>query len=316
MNKNSALGYPDRSLVFQTISVRGARWEIGYQDSTIAVGMPDSEGNQPSDGSGPVFVPEFFFNFIPSYLIQQILGDGETPWLQRLNYNSLMGFFGRIHGESPSGIPWYVEAQILIDDFNANALFKPDSPVQNPYIGAWMLSGLLDTRMGSLRFSHAGALAYAFQTSGALRYSYTYYPEVGFPHYGSWQPIDYRENYLGFYLGENTLAFRLDWEQSIPVSTRLGHNLQLYGVGEYTISGSKSPMNPWGDYQSWDDHPGAGESAFGSTRLLDEELLEHGIRIGASGSLTRRVGPGMLTFRIEGELSSWINVLRLDPIDR
>ena len=313
LNRNSALGYPDRSVVFQTIGVHGDGWEVGFQDSVVAVPLPVSDGEkitQTSDGTGPVFVPALFFLPLPNYVTQYILGGGENPWRQSINYKSLMGFYGRMRLD----LPLELEAQILIDDFNANAFVRPDHPHQNPFMGAWMLSGRMPTPIGAFRFSHAGSLMYTFQTSHNRRYSYTYYPEVVFPRGDEWQVIDYRDNYLGFFLGDNTVAFRLDWEHHLRPQRPVAFDLGLDGLLEYTVSGSKSPLNPWGDYRSWSDHPGEGPLA--STRLLDEEVLEHGLRLGLSASASRRWGPGTIALRLATGAGVWFNVLRLDEVDR
>lgn len=313
LNRNSVHGYPDRSIVFQTIGVTRPNWEVGFQDATVAVPMPDPDGGQTSDGSGPTFVPELFFNPFPSYLNQYILGAGEAPWVQDINYKSLMGFYGVLRGETRE-LPWKVEGQILVDDFNANAIWNPGSEHQNPFMGAWMLSGRLDTGAGRFRLSHAGSLAYTFQTYGNRRYSYTYYPEVAFPRGGELSPIDYRENYFGFYHGPNTAAFRLDWEHELPAPPALGETIALDGELEYTISGTKSPLNPWAEYESWRDH--GSDGAFTSTRYLDDDRLEHGVRLGLSGTLTRELGVGRLTVGLHGELGVWVNVLKLDELTR
>lgn len=309
LTRNSAHGYPDKSIVFQTFAVTGERWEVGFQDSTVLVPLPGADGEQTSDGTGPLFVPEFFFNPLPGYLTQYIVGSGEYPWRQAINYKSLMGFFGVLEGRTAS-LPWRFEGQILVDDFNAHAITHPHREHQNPFMGAWMLSGRIDTAAGRFRLSHAGALMYTFQTSGNRNYGYTYYPEISWPRGDERRTFDYRDNYFGLYLGENTLALRADWEHELPVSRPLGGVLAVEGGLEYTVSGSKSPANQWGDYSSWRDH--GGEGAFGSTRLLDEEVLEHGLSLAVGSSISPRLLGGTLTVRVSGELTHWWNVLRRD----
>lgn len=331
LSRNSVIDYPDKSVVFQTIALTRENWEFGFQDATVAVPIRAEqiddiylddddeivvERIRRSDGSGPVFVPELFFSPLPGYLTQYIVGarnsDEGRPWGQEINYKSLMGFYGVLRGEAYE-LPWEVESQILVDDFNANAVFNPDG-TQNPYMGAWMLSGLLETEYGHFRLSHAGSLMYTFQTSGSRRYSYTYYPEVWFPRDGGEQTIDYRDSYFGFHLGENTLAFRLDWEDTYGAPERLGETISLESGIEYTASGSKSPANQWGDFDSWQDLDGAGSGtgAFSSTRLLDESPLEHGLSLSLGASLSRPLGAGLMTLGLTGDFGTWFNVLRRD----
>lgn len=337
LSRNSVLDYPDKSLVFQTVAVTRPNWEFGFQDATVAVPIraeqiedvyaEDGDGSEEvvverirrSDGSGPVFVPELFFSPLPGYLTQYIIGAQEPeegrPWGQEINYKSLMGFYGVLDGHA-RGTPWEVEAQILVDDFNANAVFNPDDS-QNPFMGAWMLSGLIETDYGRFRLSHAGSLMYTFQTSQDRRYSYTYYPDTKFPRNGRMQTIDYRDNYFGLYLGENTLAFRLDWDDQYAAPERLGNNIDLNATVEYTASGSKSPANQWGDFDSWRDLEGAGSGtgAFSSTRLLDESPLEHGLSFSLGAALSRPLGAGALTLGLTGDFGAWFNVLERDTAD-
>ena len=315
LNRNSVHGYPDRSAIFQTVAIRRPGWEVGFQDATVAVGKPRADGERPSDGTGPVFVPEFFFVPLPSYVNQRILRSGENPWLQDINFKSMMGFYAVVRSETTGGLRWETEGQILFDDFNTNAIFQPQE-WQNPFIGGWMLSGKVDSPLGAFRLSHAGTLAYLFQTSSERRYSYTYYPEVTFPLGGELQVIDYRDNYVGFYLGENTAAVRLDWERHIEPNLERPRvdRVSIDASGEYTVSGSKSPLNPWTEYDDWREH--GEEWPFGSTRFLGEDPLEHGLLFGAGVETRIPAGTGALIPRIEATAGVWYNVLRLTPLTR
>ncbi len=314
LSRNSVFDSPEKSVVFQTVAIRRPRWEVGFQDATVAVPPPESNEDPPqtSDGSGPVFVPELFFSPLPGYMTQYIIGGGESlgagaPWVQDFNYKSLMGFYGVLRG-GEARLPWEVEAQILVDDFNANAIMNPDGN-QNPFIGAWMLSGIVDTDYGNFRLSHAGSLMYTFQTSHNRNYGYTYYPYTYFERNGE-QTIDYRDNYFGFFLGDNTLAFRLDWDRGFPVGAAIDRTIGVEAGLEYTVSGSKSPANQWGDLDHWSDHNGDG--AFGSTRLLDEDRLEHGLALHLAGEYTYPLRFGSLRFGLDGTFGVWFNVLRRD----
>ncbi|MFO7878272.1 MAG: hypothetical protein R6U55_17020 [Desulfovermiculus sp.] len=329
LNRNSdikrgyELGYPDRSVVFQTVAITREHWEFGFQDSTVAVPAKDSavvgvndgeselERAQTSDGSGPLFVPDLFFSPLPGFLTQYILGSGDNPWRQDINYNSLMGFYGVVRGDG-ADLPWQVESQILVDDFNANAFFNPSAEQQNPFMIGWMVSGRIDTDLGRFRLSHAGSTMYTFQDSQDRNYSYTYYPEISFPlnDEGDRRTLDYRDNYFGFYLGENTLALRLDWERDFDVAWGSFDRLDAGASLEYTVSGTKSPANQWGDYSDWKEH--GNDWPAESTRLLDESTLEHGLSLSTQTSISRPLGGAELNVGLTGDLGVWFNVLEQD----
>ncbi|TVR57349.1 MAG: hypothetical protein EA426_12230 [Spirochaetaceae bacterium] len=324
LTRNSEIGYPDRSIVFKTLAITQPNWEFGFQDAIVAVAptvtIDGVTSPPPGDGSGPVFVPEYFFNPIPAVFTQYTLGGGKSPWVQRINHNSLMGFYGLMRGETPSAMRWDAVAQWLVDDVNLNAIVNPDSPHQNPNKWAWLIAARLSTPYGAFRFSHAGAHMYTFQTSGHRRYEYTYYPDVLFPRGGGLlDPIDYRDNYFGFYLGENTAAFKLDWEWQIPRLPVPGAELHTAAALSYTVSGSKSPSNPWHEHDSWRDPVPDGRKY--STRFLDEDILEHGALLTLEAEWRSPLGPGRYTVGLRANFGHWWNVLRLesvdgDPVDR
>ncbi len=308
LTRNSANDFPDRSIVFKTLAITQPSWEFGFQDAIVAV----APSAPPGDGSGPVFVPEYFFNPIPAVFTQYTLGGGNSPWVQNLNHNSLMGFYGLMRGETPQAMEWDALAQWLVDDVNLNAIVNPDSPHQNPNKWAWLIAARIATPYGAFRLSHAGAHMYTFQTSGNRRYEYTYYPDVVFPRGGGvLDPIDYRDNYFGFYLGENTAAFKLDWEWALPRLPVPGAELHLAGAASYTVSGSKSPSNPWHEYKKWDEpYPDRKYS----TRFLDEETLEHGALLTLEAEWRQPLGPGRYTVGLRADFGHWWNVLRLTPV--
>ncbi len=420
LTRNSAHDFPDKSITFQTVGINRPNWEIGYQDAIVAVDLPDADsgeeqgdepgytsGGQKADGTGPVFVPEYFFNPLPGYFIQYVLGGGQYPWLRDINHKSLMGFYGVIRGEfsepdrEPAGAQtnggdggragagahgdadggdgaggdggtlrdaggddaardggtlrdaggdndtggpggeadgdaggdggnfegnlasrlrprtWELQGQILVDDFDPEFIWDRESPV-SPQMMAWMLSGELGTGLGSFRLTHAGAHMYTFQTSGERRYSYTHYPDVAFPRGDVLQPIDYRDNYFGFYLGENTAAFRLDWEHKLtPRPGALRVPLAHVGLDAglaYTISGSKSPLNSWHEYESWRDHETG--DRISHTRWLDEDVLEHGFELGVGAKGELHYPWGTLGLGVAADLGIWLNVLELEPLGR
>ena len=85
--------------------------------------------------------------------------------------------------------------------------------------------------------------------------------------------IQIEDNSVGYKYGENNLALQLDWKGE-AAGFALGAGL------EFRLSGSNSPANPWGDWNSYPD---------GGTRWLDEDLLEKRILAGFEAS--REFGP-------------------------
>ncbi len=197
---------------------------------------------------------------------------------------------------------------------NWNRFLAPDD-FQNPDKMAWMIGGRMETPLGSFGLWHAGALRYTFQAFGGgtgegatvLMYSYTYYPETRFPRGDSMQAIPNRKNYFGLYLGENSAGFRLDWENQYSLPIEGSDDLAVNASLEFTLTGSQSPANPWGEYTTWFQHEQQG------TRYLDDELLEKGIILTASGLWG---GPpqawGKLVGSVDIRAGVCLNALRLE----
>lgn len=380
LNRNSAHGFPDRGATYKRFSLNFGNWEVGYQDSIVSVAMHETWVNdQPlhewerdqllehgddadfdpgsddvvwrrpprGDGTGPYFVPEYFFSPIPSFLLQYVTGGGEKPFLMDHNHTSIMGFYTRYQRDT-----WELQAQWLVDDINFNR-FLPDGGSQNPDKMGWMLGGRLQTRYGRFGLWHGGATRYTFQpygrsssSEGSLNrmYGYTYYPAVEYPRStapGGMQAIPNRENNIGLYLGENSAGFRLDWDHQLLLGGARPADLDLRAGMEFTLTGSQSPANPWGEYTHWAQH-----DAPTGTRYLDDDVLEKGIiaRVGASwqphaGSLGGFGSPlgsssasrrgdastaasasnnanqrGWGSLKLEADLSfgGWLNVLQLE----
>ena len=318
LNRNSALDHPDRSVTFQTTGFVRPTWEFGFQQAIVAVSL---DGR--SDGTGPLFVPEYFLNPFPNYLTQWTLGGGDTPWRQDINHKSLMGFYGRLELPGPDLGPageqsqWEFQGQWLVDDFAANLIWEREGDV-NPFMMAWLASAALHTDWGRLRLTHAASHAYTFQTSAGRRYSYTWYPEVYYPVDGELRPLDYRDNYAGFYHGPNTAAIRLDWQHDLPADTIPAtlplDPLRLDAGLAYTASGEKSPLNPWGELESWRDHDTDGRD---HTRWLDDDVLEHAIELDLSAAAELPITPRQrLGLSLGLDLSHRWNPITLTDSDR
>ena len=94
---------------------------------------------------------------------------------------------------------------------------------------------------------------------------YTYYPSSEY-YYPKDNPetkiLDYKENYLGYIYGENTVSFLIDYlNQSVKIDN--------YVSLEYAISGEKSPHEPWNGYKTYEL----------GTHLLNDDILEHFIEL-------------------------------------
>ena len=232
LNNLSANGYGPRGMNYKVYGVKLGRLRVGFQDVVLYL-----------DRS---FSTDFFLNPIPMYLTQLVSVqplNNPNPWEQISNDNTLMGFFGDYTAPK-----WYGYAQVLIDDLSLTFFTPWIHKYVHPWKIAWSLGGTYNFPFGTLGFYQAGATKYTFeptyQTStqpNEYPYQYTFYPAdqhtlTG----GTVLPIPYDNNYIGYQYGENNLAFMATYKKTI----------QKYRVGgdvEYTISGSKSPNNPWGN---------------------------------------------------------------------
>ena len=263
LNEDSRLGYPDRGANIRSYGVQVGDLRVGYQDIAVY--------------SGRTFDIEYLLNPIPTFFLQYARLSTGTPWAAGSNDNSILGFFADYTKPDLYGY-----GQVLIDDFNFNAIFFPDR-TQNPFKVAWSTGGAVDLGPGRLGAYHAGATKYTFQPYGGgsvgsatdTRYGYTYYPEVEYTVEGEVRVIAPQENYIGYLHGENNLAFLVDY--ALPVD-----RFTTRGSLELTISGDKSPANPWHQYNTYlDDGEG--------TRFLESDRLE--TKLLAAGRASAPFGP-------------------------
>lgn len=283
LNRDSALGYPDRGANLRTYGVAFNGFRVGFQDAIVYTDR--------------TFNLEYLVNPLPGFFLQYIKGGSYVPWAESTNENSIMGFFADY--TRPGA---YAYAQLLVDDINANAILDPDS-FQNPSKVAWSLGGRYAAGPGVLGLYHAGATKYTFQAYGGgsvgsasdTKYGYVYYPGVTYEVDGNQQIIAPQDNYIGYLHGENNIAFLAEYESPVgPVAT--------VSSLELTISGSKSPANPWHEYNYYSE---GGEG----TRLLDDDRLE--TKIVASGRVVWPVG----RWRVFADLSLGYVVNELELTD-
>ncbi|WP_075780556.1 hypothetical protein [Marinitoga sp. 1137] len=246
LNRESTIGYPDRGANFKNYGIKIGNFRLGYEESIVYVGTS--------------FDIEYFVNPIPNFFIQYINISSGKPWTHGYNANSILGFMVDYLDKNK-----YLYGQILVDDINTNRIFAPNS-YQNPDKIAWSLGGKISTKFGKLGIYNAGATKYTFEPYGNentnTKYGYTYYPDVIYK-YGGEKTIPLEENYIGYINGENNLSFMITYENII-------NNINLKSNFEYSISGSKSPANPWHELLNWDE---LGKKS--GTKFLDGERLEH-----------------------------------------
>ncbi|MDC7226177.1 MAG: hypothetical protein PQJ61_05390 [Spirochaetales bacterium] len=270
----------DRGWQYNSYGVYIGDWRLGFQDSMVY-----------TDSS---FDPEYFFNPLPGFFKQYVRISSGKPWTSSSNANSIMGFFVEW---TPEDV--YSYGQLLIDDFNANAIFNPDS-YQNPNKIAWSLGGRYDFDWGTLGFYHAGATKYTFQSYGSSsndeQYGYSFYPAVTYTANGVLMPIELEDNYIGYYNGENNISLLADYEAT-------WFDIAVYSSLEFSISGDKSPANPWGEYNWYTDE---------GTLLLDSDPLEKKLVLTAGAGRTMdELGLPSLMLSLALEVGYIWNVLEL-----
>jgi hypothetical protein len=276
----------DRGANYKSYGLHLGKFRFGVQESVVYL---DQE-----------FYPEYFFSPLPMYFTQLVNtrgnteqnDEGEKPWTQERNENSLIGFF--LDYTTPLS---YAYMQFLMDDVNLSSL-APGFELTHPNKLAWSLGARHAFDFGTLGFYHAGATKYTFAaTTVSTRdeqfsvnpYEYAYYPTVTYGDKTLW----YYDNYIGYKYGENNLAFMFTYDRTFP-DFDLGARL------EYVVSGSKSPANPWHEDKQAD-----------GTQILDDRPLEHTVTMG--GEVSRHVGKWHLT--AGGELGYRFNALQLEPVD-
>jgi hypothetical protein len=244
--------YDDRGVVLKTYGIQKGNFRLGFQDSIIFTGQD--------------FDFYYFANPLPSIFAQYIAKAPGRPWSRSEgDHNTLMGFFADYEdGER------YFYAQILVDDINMNRFLDP-SGKQNPDKIAWSLGGQLRNSLGVFGLYHAGATKYTFESAVGKYYSYTLYPGSLVLWKGTESPIAVENTMLGYLHGENNLSLLATWSGE-------ARKLDLGASLELSISGAKSPTNPW------HEHDSLAEAGYG-TRLLDDALKETKIVFSAEAGL-------------------------------
>jgi len=247
-------GFPDRGAQLKTYGVKLGTMRFGFQDAAVYTGRS--------------FDLEYFVSPMPNYLIQYVKGTTGRPWSTGSNENDIMGFFW----DWQASDELYLDAQALIDDMN---VFGAGGTPFNPWKAAYSLGASLDTGIGRFGFHHALATKYCFSTTSdadpSLAYPWAYYPDTRF--YlasGELRSIAMEDLMIGYYNGENNMAFRLDYSGSWS-------GFDIVSNLEFVLSGPKSPANAW--------HAG-GYTA--GTKLFDYSLIEKKLVLEAQAS--RRFG--------------------------
>ncbi|MBO8160461.1 MAG: hypothetical protein H0Z24_02395 [Thermosipho sp. (in: Bacteria)] len=262
--------FVDKGMNFKYYAVKIGNFRFGYEGSVVYA-------------SRTTFDLDYFLNPVPNFFIQYVR---ESPFYDSdlFDDNSLMGFFVDYKDQEQ-----YLYAQILFDDFNANRIFDPDNSTVDKI--AWSIGGWRNLK-GNLKigFYHAGATKYTFQPSGndgnPLLYGYTYYTETIFGNI----IVDYKDNYIGYKYGENNIAFLLDalWVEN---------DVEIYSGFEMVFSGTKSPVNPWTEKDTYD--PGF--------NLLNEDNLEKTFQL----KIMIKKDFGIITFGGKLDVGLILNKLKL-----
>ena len=244
--------YDDRGAVLKTYGIQKGRLRVGFQDAIVFTGQD--------------FDFYYFANPIPSIFAQYIAKAPGRPWSRSEgDHNTLMGFFA----DYKEGVRYFY-AQILVDDINMNRFLNP-SGKQNPDKIAWSLGGQIRNSLGVFGLYHAGATKYTFESAVGKYYSYTLYPGSLVLWKGTESPIAVEDTMLGYQHGENNLSLLATWSGEVK-SVDLGASLEL------SVSGAKSPANPW------HEHDSLAEAGY-CTKLLDDAFKETKIVFSAEAGL-------------------------------
>jgi len=244
--------YDDRGAVLKTYGMKKGNFRFGFQDSAVF--------------TGDFFDIGYFANPLPSIFVQYIDKAPGRPWtVAEGDDNTIMGFFADYADEK-----YYLYGQILVDDINMNRFLNP-SAKQNPDKIAWSLGGRMKSSLGTFGLYQAGATKYTFQSAQKEYYSYTLYPGSVVLWKGTETPIPIEENMLGYLHGENNISLLGTWNRSFG-------KIDAAASLELSLSGSKSPANPWNEYDVL-------EKAIYGTKLLDDPVLEKKIVLGAEAGL-------------------------------
>ncbi|MBN1647460.1 MAG: hypothetical protein JW874_05455 [Spirochaetales bacterium] len=245
---NDDPAYDDNPVTWRDKGANHKTW--GLKLGHFRFGMQDS--NVYLDRS---FDLEYFLSPLPQFLMQVYRMNTGQPNTEQNNDNSVMGGFIEYAPRD-----WYAYGQFLIDDINLSCILPDDKDVENLTKMAWSAGVSWNSPMGEWSFYHAGATKYTFEATYAnyhgetsysnIPYEYTYYPATEFPlNDEDMQTLWYYDNYLGYKYGENNLAFLLSYENSFLKKSKWEFN--IHADLEWVLNGSKSPANPWHEYDSW-----------------------------------------------------------------
>jgi hypothetical protein len=256
----SPIYWPDRSAVLKSWGIKHGSFRVALQD--VIIYADDADGS-PHSG-GPFFNPDYFLFPVPSFFIHYIDSSENSPWQQQAqNAKSTMGVMVDWDDDD-----WYFVSQILVSDFNMNRFINP-SGSQNPDKLAWELGGRKKTDLGTFGFYHAGATKYVFEPYGNSSKNdtcaYVFYPDTQYDIKGTPLAFEPEDNYVGYLHGENNIAFMGTWRKNFD-------RLTAASSLEFTLSGSKSPVNPWGDLLTWSDG-GSGTKMFNDSELEKKLVL-------------------------------------------
>jgi hypothetical protein len=244
--------YDDRGAVLKTYGLKKGSFRFGFQDSAVF--------------TGDFFDIGYFANPLPSIFVQYIDKAPGRPWtVAGGDHNTIMGFFADYEDGNR-----YLYAQILVDDINMNRFLNP-SGKQNPDKIAWSLGGRIKSSLGTFGLYQAGATKYTFQSAQKEYYSYTLYPGSVVLWKGTETPIAIEDAMLGYLHGENNISLLGTWSREFG-------NIDTAASIELSLSGSKSPANPWNEYDVL-------KPAIYGTKLLDDPVLEKRIILGAEAGL-------------------------------
>lgn len=243
--------FVDKGMNFKYYAIKLGNLRFGYEESIVYASRTN-------------FDLDYFLNPIPNFFVQYVR-EGSFYKDGIFNDNSLMGFFLDYKDSKE-----YFYIQLLVDDFNANRIFNPNNPTVDKI--AWSLGGSKEIYKNlNIGIYHAGSTKYTFQPSSnsgnPLYYGYTYYTETEFGNY----VIDYKDNYIGYLYGENNIAFMVDVKWS-------HEKYMLHSSLEFVLSGTKSPVNPWTENDTYE--PGF--------NLLNDDVLEKTILL--KNSLEKNFG--------------------------
>ncbi|MFP4430354.1 MAG: hypothetical protein ACLFPV_03825 [Spirochaetaceae bacterium] len=242
----------DRGANYKVYGMKFGDWRVGVQESVVYLYQ--------------TFYPEYFFSPLPMYFTQLVNSTKGKPWTQRFDENIHLGAF--VDVTRPH---YYSYFQFILGDVNLGALV-PDQDLTQPWRAGWSIGGSYLFDFGRLGFYHAGATKYLFSAttsdSGSYskkRYEYTYYPAVEYFYEDRLETLWYYDNYIGYQYGENNLAFMATYENNFA-------DIDVTGMLEYVVSGSKSPANPWHELDRFPE----------GTKMFNEDQLEHTFRIGST----------------------------------